>query len=134
MKKMIYTKERGVLILDKGETKRFKWVIINRGTHPTAYIGIPKTHPYYNKPYDTIDIRCHGGLTFAEKDFNFNPIDVKNIWWVGWDYSHGDDYAGYFDENKQIGKGRKWTTDEIRKEVMNVIKQLSIQNIVVKEL
>lgn len=40
------------------------------GTHPTAYIEIPKTNNLFGKSYDEIydigiDIDVHGGLTYS---------------------------------------------------------------------
>lgn len=58
-----------------------------------GYVGVPSSHPYYEKDYDDCDVDVHGGLTYAakcgsvvchipEKDM---PDDV---WWLGFDTGH----------------------------------------------
>jgi len=124
-KEMNYQKERTTIVLKKGNIEGFDYVIMSLGTHPTAYIKIPKGHKYYEKDYDDINIDCHGGFTFAGKDFIFNPIEIKNSWWIGWDYAHSGDYMGYYETDSPLaGSGKKWTTKEIYKEVKKVIQQL----------
>lgn len=117
-KEMEYGERRIIDVLLKGAYKDYEFVILNLGTHPTAYVRIPKNNKYYEKGYDDIEVECHGGLTFARQDFHFNPIVVKDSWWIGWDYAHYDDYSDY------TTYGKKWTTEEIFKEVVNVINEL----------
>ena len=125
MKEMQYQKIRYTTILDKGDYKGFNYAIVSYGTHPCCYVFLPKGHKYYGKEYDDIEISCHGGLTFSEKDLAFNPIFLKDTWVIGWDYAHCDDYAGYFEDNGDLAKNtKKWTTKEMQKEVFGVIEQL----------
>jgi hypothetical protein len=130
LKPMIYldynSKKNCIDILAKGKTEEgFYWFIRNIGTHPTAYIGIPKEHKYYGKHYEDISIEVHGGLTFSEEDFMFNPIQL-DIWWIGWDYAHYGDYTPPLSNSRDTTKLRKWTTEEIYQEVLNVIEQLKV--------
>ena len=30
-----------------------------------GYVGVPQAHPWFGKEYDTVDLDCHGGLTFS---------------------------------------------------------------------
>jgi len=30
-----------------------------------GYVGVPEGRPCHGKEYDTVDVECHGGLTFA---------------------------------------------------------------------
>lgn len=67
-----------------------------------GYVGIPCTHPFYNKQLYEIkeegldaDIDVHGGLTYSEKceldpeNGVYQPSDGKDvIWWVGFDCAH----------------------------------------------
>lgn len=32
-----------------------------------GYVGIPKTHPFWGKHYDNVNVQVHGGLTFANE-------------------------------------------------------------------
>jgi hypothetical protein len=69
MKKMVYQEERKIELLYGGEYKGYKFYILNLGTHPTAYIAIPKGHKLYGQDYDYIynicDIDVNGGLTYS---------------------------------------------------------------------
>lgn len=44
--------------------------LIVRGPHGAlnGYVGVPKGHPAYGEHYDSIDVRAHGGLTYASHD------------------------------------------------------------------
>jgi len=130
MNEMKYTAEYRVNVLQKGSYAGFDFFILSLGHHPTAYVRIPKGHKYYDKDYDLINeegLDCNFGLTYSNDDFGFNPIVVKEAWWIGWDYSHCSDYSGiYFikDKDHNIPSAKKWTTAEIFEEVKEVIKQL----------
>jgi len=142
IKEMKYQVQRMISVLDKGIKNGFPWFVLSQGTHPTAYISLPKGHKYYGKGYDEIPIDVHGGLTYADSDFYFNPIVIKNLWFIGWDYAHAGDFLGYELEEgikalrkKYNSKGepdKKWTTKELREEVFDAIKQLSKQEAVTK--
>lgn len=160
MEEMKYQKEMFTKVLAKGTRDGFRWCIVNYGTHPCAYVAIPKNHPLYGKSYSQhcdclmplrkkvleqpigkrgiIPVFCwdgetasmdvifnvHGGITYSAKDLVYNPIMIEDVWWIGWDYSHAGDYFGYFDKDEQRSKDKKWTTEEIKREVMDLIRQL----------
>ena len=133
MKEMVYTADRleKPIILDKGNIDGFSYLILNFGTHPTAYVSIPIRHPFYKKDCDDIDIDCHGGLTFSKDCLE---IDLnKKVWWIGWDYAHTGDYLGFLEvmPSASLIKSvcdKKWATEEILSEVKNVIEQLKAAN------
>lgn len=117
MREMIYQKERKIELLDSGNYSGFNYYILNLGTHPTAYIQIPENHKFYKKDYDEIDLDVHGGLTYSSKQLCLEN-EVKQGWFIGWDYAHYGDYAGY-EEMFPIEfrtNGKKWTTEEILEE------------------
>ena len=127
-KEMIYQKDRKIELLFRNIYKGYNFYIFNLGTHPTAYIEIPKDNKLYGKRYNEIydmgyDIDVHGGLTYSDNEL----IGIKsNDWFIGWDYAHCDDYAGYYMDMPiefQIG-GKKWTTVEIIKECESAINQI----------
>lgn len=126
MKEMKYTNNYLVIVLDKGNIQGLNYAIVNYGTHPCCYIGLPKNHKFYGKDYDNIDIDCHCGITFAEQDLAFNPIPTTDFWWIGWDYAHCGDYVGYYQglNNSLEKNSKKWTTEEMLQEVKDVIQQL----------
>lgn len=124
--KMIYQKERKIELLYNGKYKNYKYYILNLGTHPTAYIAIPKGHKLYGQDYYDIYNICyidvHGGLTYSSH--NLMGIDSDD-WFIGWDYAHADDYMGYYTEGEFLTeKTIKWTTEEIIKECHYVINQI----------
>lgn len=52
---------------------------------------------------------------------------------IGWDYGHAGDYAGYYGNEEVWEDEKKWTTQEIYEEVKEAcyqLKQLEEQNIV----
>lgn len=108
---------RKVETLAEGQVGEYKWKAISLGTHPCGYVAIPQNHPFYKKDYFEIDSRIepHGGLTFSGK------LQGSNDYWFGWDYAHVGDYtcwAIYGDAGD-----KKWSTQEIVDECLNVIKQ-----------
>lgn len=128
IKPMVYQKERKMEILHVWEYKSYRYFVLNLGTHPTAYIEIPKGHKLFGKKYNEIydmgyDIDVHGGLTYS-KD---NLMCVKSkSWFIGWDYAHCDDYMPYYDELQKglFQKLKKWTTEEIIEECKRAIEQI----------
>ena len=127
-KVMKYGKERRTELLCKGKYKNYNYYVLNLGTHPTAYIEIPKENKLYRKSYDEIykigcDIDVHGGLTYSNNELM--GIKSEN-WFIGWDYAHCGDYCGYeeFMPESIRTYGKKWTTEEIIEECKNAIDQI----------
>ncbi len=54
-----------------------------------GYVGVPQTHPAYQRGYHELNIDCHGGLTYAE-DHLCNQHDTET-WWLGFDCNHYGD-------------------------------------------
>jgi hypothetical protein len=55
---------------------------------PCGYVGIPESHPYHGRHYNTIeDIEVHGGLTFSGYWQGIERI----LWWLGFDCGHAWD-------------------------------------------
>jgi hypothetical protein len=101
-KVMEYGKEGRTELLCKDKYKNYNYYVLNLGTHPTAYIEIPKENKLYRKSYDEIyKIGC--------------DIDV-----------HGGDYCGYEENMPESIRvyGKKWTTEEIIEECKNAIGQI----------
>ena len=126
MKEMIYQAESKTEILDTGYCLGLLYYIMNLGMHPTAYVRIPENHRYYKKDMDEIDIDVHGGITYSSDHLYIENNQKLEGWFIGWDYAHYGDYAGYEEKlpkELQTG-GKKWTTEEIFKEVKSVCYQL----------
>ena len=129
MREMVYKENwtpenKAIYILDEGVYKDYHYAIVSLGSHPCAYIELPKEHKYYGKGYDDIPIDCHGGLTYSSEGLLPSNHDChRDGFWIGWDYAHLGDYCGWF--NVFDSTGKKWTTEEILQEVKEVIEQLS---------
>jgi hypothetical protein len=50
-----------------------------------GYVYIPSNHHLFGKGYDDIDVRAHGGLTFAQT--------VLDQWCIGFDCAHNGDLS-----------------------------------------
>jgi len=121
MAEMVYKKIRGVEVLKAGKSFGFEYLILSLGTHPTAYVNIPKGHKYYGADYSGIEIDVHGELTYANETI---IESATKGWWIGWDYAHYRDFAGYNIDSKWDDDGYKYSTDEIFIDVKHVIRQL----------
>lgn len=118
MKEMVYRKERKVEILYRGQYKGYKFAILNLGMHPTAYIENKNGFTSYSEADDYAKV--HGGFTYrggAYWDEN-DPVP-----YLGWDYGHWCDWAGYLDDYANEGN-KKWTTKEILDHVKEAIDSL----------
>lgn len=112
MKPMIYQKERKVELLYKDKYRKYTYYILNLGTHPTAYVEIPKIHS--KRQYD-INVYVHGGITYVGNKL----MDIDG-YFIGWAYAHGGDYLGFFERIE----GKQWTTEEIVEDCKSVIDQI----------
>ena len=128
IKEMEYGKESRTELLCKDKYKNYNYYVLNLGTHPTAYIEIPKEDKLYRKSHFEIyeigcDIDVHGGLTYSSNELM--GIKSEN-WFIGWDYAHIDDYCGYEETMPESIRtyGKKWTTEEIIEECKNAIDQI----------
>lgn len=126
-KEMVYQKDRKVEVLFKGTYKGYDFYVLSLGTHPTAYVKIPNGHPYFGKSYWNIDINCHGGLTYSENHLYIDKNTKIEGWFIGWDYAHWGDYISFIGDDEILSKNnamKKWTTDEMIQECLDVIDQL----------
>ena len=121
---MRYEEHRTLEVLYKDKYKGYTYFIINYGTHPCAYVELPKDHPLYGISYidieDMYDIRVHGGLTYSTDSF----LLLDNTWIIGWDYAHCDDYSIFAKNCLFLHDLKKWTTEEMIDECISVIDQL----------
>lgn len=128
MKEMIYSATRlnPPEMLADGEYKGFHFYVLNLGTHPCAYVDVADSD-LNGTHYSDIDIECHCGLTYSRE--YLHTVDKKG-WFIGWDYAHYYDFAGYELEMPIdiITGGKKWTTSEIVNECKQVIDQITIDH------
>ena len=123
MKEMIYSANRlnSPERIAEGEYNGLTYYVLNMGTHPCAYVDVTNTN-LHGKGYDDIDIECHYGLTYASNRL----ATVEKIgWFIGWDYAHYGDFAGYELAMPTLSThGKMWTTEEMVGECKSVIDQI----------
>ena len=60
-----------------------------------GYVGVPHNHPAFKQDYETVDVHCHGGLTYSGFDKEVVPGEEERVWWLGFDCGHfGDTMPG----------------------------------------
>lgn len=126
-KEMIYQIDRKeeAEVLATGFCFGLLYYILNLGTHPTAYIRVPKNNKFYEKEAGEIDLNVHGGITYSEEGLYIEKGRRVEGWFIGWDYGHYGDYLGFQNKYvKGLAKGKKWTTDEIFAEIRDVCYQI----------
>lgn len=130
-KKMKYSSKRKRKLLYREKFENYEIFIMNLGTHPTAYIKVPETHPFYGKDYNEVeieDIEVHGGITYCDDHLFISDTEEVNGWFIGWDYAHAGDFfkTDYEPLRGFRGDDKKWTTEEIIAECLIVIAQLRV--------
>ena len=64
-----------------------------------GYVCIPATHKLFKVPYQDLDIDCHGGLTYSEKE--------GKDWVIGFDCAHCGDTPILQNEDYVINECKK---------------------------
>lgn len=96
-----------------------------------GYVGVPEEHPDFKKEYDNVDVKVHGGLTYANLCQGGichvpDPGMPETVWWLGFDCGHCDDLMPGFDLpslRHRIGAYR--TQAYVEREVRNLAVQLA---------
>jgi len=103
-----------------------------------GYAAVSEGHPAYKKHYDDVDVRAHGGLTYAnacQSDGHIchvpRPGESENVWWLGFDCAHSGDYCPKYSElshKKDLFQRREGETyrpvEYVREEVTHLANQL----------
>lgn len=63
-----------------------------------GYVGVREGHPAHSIPYNDVDVRVHGGLTFGapcqEGARVCHHVEGRpEVYWLGFDTNHGGDLA-----------------------------------------
>lgn len=124
MKEMIYTNNRhSHEQLASGTFLGYNYYVLSLGTHPCAYVEIPKNNKFFGKDCDDISIVCHGGLTYVGRQLA--TVDHEG-WFIGWDYAHYGDYSGYLPPSLN-DRCTQYTTIEMVEDCKQVIMQIEYQ-------
>lgn len=123
----IYSDDTKSEILFTDTYKNYTIAIIDRVTHPCAYVKIPKHLEEKiirdgDPCTEEINCFCHGGVTYMKegKPHKYLGGDTYGLW-IGWDYAHCGDYIAYYVE---IPSDKKWTTEEILEECKEAVDSL----------
>ena len=114
LQEMEYTKEPTVKMLYNDYEEGYHFYILSMGTHPTAYIEVPKDFKKINEL--GVDI------TYDSTYLNVGTIIYKDSRFIGWDYAHYPDYI------EGIHDGKKWTTEEIIQDCIDVINKIIVKS------
>ena len=151
MKEMIYGSDsKKIELIERSKYKGYDYAILNmHGSHPCCYVRLPHNHKLAETAldnYDDLDIRCHGGITYAENylrlvgdinesgtDWKYELKDMSGVW-IGWDYAHCNDYMydPYINREPREWE-HKWTYEELLEDAKSVIDQIVEGDIYVDE-
>ena len=118
-------------IIKKFKVHGFECLIcVIKGRWYTAYVGVPKTHPFYEKDWEYINefVDAHGGITYT--DYGVLDYEKKNTWWIGIDFAHSWDKC----VGRHIKKPTKpfvanpiiWDLKKVEREIRNLARQLKL--------
>ena len=126
-KEIVYNNiDRFAVIVATGEYKGVKYVCVNRGKHPCAYVMCSQEFlDKHVNEWDSIDgIYVHGGVSFVGQANELLGLEDYDSPCFGWDYGHAGDWAGYISENENLAYGhRKYTTEMIVDDCQDAIDQ-----------
>ena len=64
-------------------------VIFHQLGHRCGYVKVPYWHSAYEKNWDELDIKCHGGITYTSHIL-LGKTHASG-WWIGFDCAHFGD-------------------------------------------
>lgn len=103
-----------------------------------GYVGIPENHPYVHRDDFDVELKVHGGITFAGSechvDFGKHPevahaqsLIYAPAWWFGFDCAHSSDLMPTVKMNGLSSLALRdtyRTFDYVMLELMEMLKQL----------
>lgn len=100
--------------------------------HLCGYVGVPKSHPLFEKDFYQPDVSVHGGLTYSAHCQGHICHVVEegeddNIWWFGFDAMHGGDLMPRMSGSRWVFGTpvyRDWSYME--REVLDLANQLNL--------
>ena len=124
LKPMKYMAKHTFDVLADDTYKGYRFFIISYGTHPCAYVALPKTSKFYGKNYedeifDDLNFHVHGGLSYS--GWSLHGRLKKEAYAIGWDYVHPGDY---YELSPTLFLGKKWSTVEVYEEVKEAIDEI----------
>lgn len=105
------------IVVETAVYKGYRYVIIDRGWFPLAYVEI-KYRKNAKKIKQQLDV--HGGVTYCDTA----PFKETKQVYAGWDYGHCGDYSANIPGVLEVEK--RWTLEEVREHCHNAIEQMLI--------
>lgn len=61
--------------------------------HRCGYVGVDETHPLFKVDYSNLDLNLivHGGITHSNNNSHYPILQIKPLWWFGFDCAHYGD-------------------------------------------
>lgn len=98
-------------LLKEGIHNGLQYRIIQGPFSINGYVAVSKTHLYYGKHYNDVNVEVHGGLTFNQQgDDNDDLYPDSTLWWFGFDTAHG--FSGI------------WSMEDVESETKRLAEQL----------
>lgn len=128
MEPMVYDGSGVTRLLHVEECNGEQIVVLNiRGSHPCAYVTVPESetkvnlskieNEIYDYYYTENGADVHGGFTYGKYGKPFESDNIREAFWLGWDYAHLGDYCCYGEGLPSMFKPKAyekmWTTEEI---------------------
>lgn len=106
--------------------------------HWCGYVAVPPGHPVHGKDYELVNVEVHGGLTYGrechgEICHKAKPGEPDDVWWLGFDCTHGVDIAPAYARRKRLcgwptsGYASYKNLDYVKRECAELAKQLAEQ-------
>ncbi len=102
-----------------------------RSGHWCGYAAVSPGHPAFEKGWDDIDVRVHGGVTYTEHCEGSvchvpAPGAPDNVWWIGFDCNHCDDLSPSAGERYYFGRGQQYReANYVKRETECLARQLA---------
>ena len=114
------------VIVAEGEYRGIKYVCVNRGTCPCAYVFLPSEFidSHISDEYTIPGIQVHGGIDYIGNANELLALEDYDGICIGWDYDHNGDWTGHLsdEENREYGH-HKYTTKILVGDCEKVIDQ-----------
>ena len=98
-----------------------------------GYVGIPSSHRFYKKHYDTVDVEVevHGGLTYSGECAGVICHKTEKLWWFGFDCAHYMDFIPTFCKiGKDIYRDQRYVTEQ----TMSLAEQLDKKDRIINRI
>ncbi len=83
-----------------------------------GYVGVGQDHSLHGQVCNNVWANVHGGITYSGDEVF--GVEKSDVWWFGFAACTLTDWNPFWNPN-----GRKWTLEEIERQVLSMSKTLS---------